>query len=165
MNKRRTQFLSMGIPSMFVIFSVLCLVILALLTLGTSRQDLQAAQVSLQQTTDYCSACTQASAQYRNIVAAAADAVSAVSDKSEYLARMESLPEDFSDISLTWDSAAQTASFILDYSDSQGLYVELQLSWPDQASSFAPQLLTWKTVTTGTWNPDNRQPVYKGEQS
>lgn len=62
MNKRRTQFLSMGIPSMFVIFSVLCLVILALLTLGTSRQDLQAAQVSLKQTTDYCNACTQASA-------------------------------------------------------------------------------------------------------
>ena len=60
MNKRRTQFLSMGIPSMFVIFSVLCLVILALLTLGTSRQDLQAAQVSLKQTTDYCNACTQA---------------------------------------------------------------------------------------------------------
>ena len=121
MNKRRTQFLSMGIPSMFVIFSVLCLVILALLTLGTSRQDLQAAQVSLKQTTDYCNACTQASAQYQNIVAAARDAACASSDKSDYLSRMKNLVKDFSDISLTWDSTNQTASFVLDYSDSQGL--------------------------------------------
>ena len=165
MNKRRTQFLSMGIPSMFVIFSVLCLVILALLTLGTSSQDLQAAQVSLKQTTDYCNACTQASAQYQNIVAAARDAACASSDKSDYLSRMKNLVKDFSDISLTWDSTNQTASFVLDYSDSQGLYVEFQLSWPAQDSSFSPQLLTWKTVTTGTWNPNNRQPVYKGEQS
>ena len=78
---------------------------------------------------------------------------------------MKNLVKDFSDISLTWDSTNQTASFVLDYSDSQGLYVEFQLSWPAQDSYFSPQLLTWKTVTTGTWNPNNRQPVYKGEQS
>ena len=47
MNKKRTSFLSIGIPSMCVIFSVLCLVILALLTLGTSRQDLQTSRLSL----------------------------------------------------------------------------------------------------------------------
>ena len=53
MNKKRTSFLSIGIPSMCVIFSVLCLVILALLTLGTSRQDLQTSRLSLDQTTAY----------------------------------------------------------------------------------------------------------------
>ena len=37
MNKRRTVFLSSGLPSMFVIFSILCMVILSLLALGTSR--------------------------------------------------------------------------------------------------------------------------------
>ena len=53
MNKKRTSFLSIGIPSMCVIFSVLCLVILALLTLGTSRQDLQTSRLSLDQTTAF----------------------------------------------------------------------------------------------------------------
>lgn len=50
MNKRRTVFLSSGLPSMFVIFSILCMVILSLLALGTSRQDLQTSQLSLDQT-------------------------------------------------------------------------------------------------------------------
>ena len=60
MNKKRTSFLSIGIPSMCVIFSVLCLVILALLTLGTSRQDLQTSRLSLDQTTAYYTACSTA---------------------------------------------------------------------------------------------------------
>ena len=45
MNKNRTSFLSVGIPSMCTIFSVLCLVILALLTLNTSEQDLQTSRL------------------------------------------------------------------------------------------------------------------------
>ena len=49
MNKNRTSFLSVGIPSMCTIFSVLCLVILALLTLNTSEQDLQTSRIALEQ--------------------------------------------------------------------------------------------------------------------
>ena len=64
MNKRRTVFLSSGLPSMFVIFSILCMVILSLLALGTSRQDLQTSQLSLDQTTAYYKACSAATAQY-----------------------------------------------------------------------------------------------------
>ena len=51
MNKKKNSFLSIGIPSMCMIFSVLCQIILALLTLGTSKQDLQTSQMTLDQTT------------------------------------------------------------------------------------------------------------------
>ena len=80
MNKKRTSFLSIGIPSMCVIFSVLCLVILALLTLGTSRQDLQTSRLSLDQTTAYYTACSTATQQYSQI----SDFItSALTDSSE----------------------------------------------------------------------------------
>ena len=65
MNKNRTSFLSVGIPSMCTIFSVLCLVILALLTLNTSEQDLQTSRIALEQTTAYYTACSAASSKYQ----------------------------------------------------------------------------------------------------
>ncbi len=165
MNRRKSTFLSIGIPSMFVIFSVLCMVILALLTLGTSRQDLQTAQISLQQTSDYYSACTKASTIYAEITKYAMQTVSAADDEAAYLSEMENITGHFSDIPVTWNQKSQTASFTLNYTDSQGLYVEIQLSYPSGNSGLTPEILTWKTVSTGTWNPDTSQPVYKGENS
>ena len=69
MNKNRTSFLSVGIPSMCTIFSVLCLVILALLTLNTSEQDLQTSRIALEQTTAYYTACSAASSKYQELTA------------------------------------------------------------------------------------------------
>ena len=74
MNKNRTSFLSVGIPSMCTIFSVLCLVILALLTLNTSEQDLQTSRIALEQTTAYYTACSAASSKYQELTAYAQQA-------------------------------------------------------------------------------------------
>ena len=67
MNKKRTSFLSTGIPSMCTIFSVLCLVVLSLLTLNTSRQDLKTSKLTLEQTTAYYTACSTASEEYQKL--------------------------------------------------------------------------------------------------
>ena len=50
MKHDRTFFAATGIPSLFLIFSVLCLAVLSLLTLGKSRDELQAANFAIQQT-------------------------------------------------------------------------------------------------------------------
>ena len=53
MKHDRTFFAATGIPSLFLIFSVLCLAVLSLLTLGKSRDELQASNFAVQQTDLY----------------------------------------------------------------------------------------------------------------
>ena len=99
MNKRRTVFLSSGLPSMFVIFSILCMVILSLLALGTSRQDLQTSQMSLDQTTAYYKACSDATAQYTEITEYIRKTAESASDKERYLSQMKNLEKNFKNTS------------------------------------------------------------------
>lgn len=170
MNKKRTSFLSIGIPSMCVIFSVLCLVILSLLTLGTSRQDLQTSRLSLEQTTAYYTACSTATQQYRQLNDFIISAVTDSSEKNEYFSKMASIQENFSDFTdLTWTENTQTLSFTVAFTNSQAIYIEINASYPSAKSGhktdFTPEILTWKTINTADWNPDTRQPVFTGNSS
>ena len=56
MKQKHTFFVTVGIPSLFLIFSVLCLCVLALLTLGSSRSGLNTARYSMEQTEKYYNA-------------------------------------------------------------------------------------------------------------
>ena len=60
MKQKHTFFVTVGIPSLFLIFSVLCLCVLALLTLGSSRSGLNTARYSMEQTEKYYNACSKA---------------------------------------------------------------------------------------------------------
>lgn len=162
MNKRRTVFLSSGLPSMFVIFSILCMVILSLLALGTSRQDLQTSQLSLDQTTAYYKACSAATAQYTEITEYIQKTAESASDREHYLSQMKNLEKNFKNT--VWSRQSETFSLTLDYSDALALYVEAKAEYAG-ASTFPDfKIITWKTISTGTWTPDTRQPVYnKGE--
>lgn len=170
MNKKRTSFLSIGIPSMCVIFSVLCLVILALLTLGTSRQDLQTSRLSLDQTTAYYTACSTATQQYSQISDFITSVLTDSSEKKDYLSRMSSIQEEFPDLAnLTWTEDTQVLSFTVAFTDTQAVYVEISAPYPSGSSGsgkdFTPEILTWKTITTASWTPDTRQPVFTGNDT
>lgn len=165
MNKKRSSFLSMGIPSMCIIFSVLCLVILALLTLGTSRQDLQTSQLTLDQTTAYYTACSTASGQYQELIKYAKNSLADSKDQQGYNTKMSSVTKQYATAS--WDESAQTLSFTVDFTEEQAIYIEVSIPYPSGTSgkdrTLSPEILTWKTISTADWNPDTRQPVYKGD--
>ena len=57
MKQKHTFFVTVGIPSLFLIFSVLCLCVLALLTLGSSRSGLNTARYSMEQTEKFEMSC------------------------------------------------------------------------------------------------------------
>lgn len=167
MSKKRSSFLSMGIPSMCIIFSVLCLVILSLLTLGTSRQDLQTSQLTLHQTTAYYEACSSATQKYQEVAAYAENAFTDSQTSQDYDSKMASIVEQYPNV--TWDSQTQILSFTVDFSDEQAIYIEIKFSYKaafgDSASdNLTPEILTWKTISTADWNPDTKQPVYKGDK-
>lgn len=161
-NTKTHSFFSMGIPSMCVIFTVLCMVVLALLTLAVSRQDLQTSQVSLEKTTAYYSACKEASEQYQTLICTAREALLASSDCSDYSSRMANATSAFPDG--TWISKDQIFSFTQDYTDTLAIYIEVSLPYTP-ATDISPKLLSWKTIRTADWNPQNRQNIYQKEDS
>lgn len=210
MKEKNHLFSATGIPSLFLIFGVLMLVILSLLGYGTSRQDLRASSLSLEQTSAYYNACSEAADFYSELVQALEGFKAQAKSESSYY----KLVSDYlnSQENVKWDSEEHTAEYMNAFSDTQSLAVKVSVFWTDRTadstasdtvasdtaasdtaasdtvasdaaasdtaasdrtvtnnagldvtSSNIAGILSWNTVVTADWNPDNSQSVYKGE--
>ena len=220
MKEKNHLFSATGIPSLFLIFGVLMLVILSLLGYGTSRQDLRASSLSLEQTSAYYNACSEAADFYSDLVQTLEGFQAQVKSESSYY----KLVSDYlnSQENVKWDSEEHTAEYMNAFSDTQSLAVKVSVFWTDRTadstafdaaasdtatsdtiasdivasdivasdivasdivasdivasnrtvtnnagldmtSSNIAGILSWNTVVTADWNPDNSQSVYKGE--
>ena len=210
MKEKNHLFSATGIPSLFLIFGVLMLVILSLLGYGTSRQDLRSSSLSLEQTSAYYNACSEAADFYSDLVQTLEGFQARVKSESSYY----KLVSDYlnSQENVKWDSEEHTAEYMNAFSDTQSLAVKVSVFWTDRTadstasdtvasdtaasdtaasdtvasdaaasdtaasdrtvtnnagldvtSSNIAGILSWNTVVTADWNPDNSQSVYKGE--
>ena len=205
MKEKNHLFSATGIPSLFLIFGVLMLVILSLLGYGTSRQDLRASSLSLEQTSAYYNACSEAADFYSDLVQTLEGFQAQAKSESAYY----QLVSDHlnSQENVKWDSEEHTAEYVKAFSDTQSLAVKVSVFWTDRTadstasdtvasdtaasdtaasdtvasdtaasdrtvtnnagldvtSSNIAGILSWNTVVTADWNPDNSQSVYKGE--
>ena len=210
MKEKNHLFSATGIPSLFLIFGVLMLVILSLLGYGTSRQDLRASSLSLEQTSAYYNACSEAADFYSDLVQTLEGFQAQAKSESAYY----QLVSDYlnSQENVEWDSEEHTAEYVKAFSDTQSLAVKVSVFWTDRTadstasdtvasdtaasdtaasdtvasdaaasdtaasdrtvtnnagldvtSSNIAGILSWNTVVTADWNPDNSQSVYKGE--
>lgn len=195
MKEKNHLFSATGIPSLFLIFGVLMLVILSLLGYGTSRQDLRSSSLSLEQTSAYYNACSEAADFYSELVQTLEGFQAQAKSESAYY----QLVSDYlnSQENVEWDSEEHTAEYVKAFSDTQSLAVKVSVFWTDRTadstasdtaasdtaasdtvasdctvtnnagldvtSSNTARILSWNTVVTADWNPDNRQSVYKGE--
>ena len=215
MKVKNHLFSATGIPSLFLIFGVLMLVILSLLGYGTSRQDLRASSLSLEQTSAYYNACSEAADFYSDLVQTLEEFQEQAKTETAYY----QLVSDHlnSQENVKWDSEEHTAEYVRAFSDTQSLAVKVSVFWTDRTadstafdaaasdtatsdtiasdivasdivasdivasdivasnrtvtnnagldmtSSNIAGILSWNTVVTADWNPDNSQSVYKGE--
>ena len=154
-------FSATGIPSLFLIFAVLMLVILSLLGYGTSRQDLSASTLALEQTASYYSGCNNATDFYTGAVSALKELWQQAQNTEEYFqlagAYFEKIPE------ATWDASSHQVQYVQEFSRTQSLLVELLVSDPSANADSLLSILTWNTIVTSDWTPDTSQSVYKGE--
>ena len=215
MKEKNHLFSATGIPSLFLIFGVLMLVILSLLGYGTSRQDLRSSSLSLEQTSAYYNVCSEAADFYSELVQTLEGfQAQAKSERAYY-----QLVSDYlnSQENVEWNSEEHTAEYVRAFSDTQSLAVKVSVFWTDRTadstafdaaasdtatsdtiasdivasdivasdivasdivasnrtvtnnagldmtSSNIAGILSWNTVVTADWNPDNSQSVYKGE--
>ena len=168
------------------------LVILSLLGYGTSRQGLRASSLSLEQTSAYYNACSEAADFYSDLVQTLEGfQAQAKSERAYYQLVSDHLN---SQENVKWDSEEHTAEYVRAFSDTQSLAVKIAVFWTDCTadstasdtaasdnvvsdnaasnsinagldviSSNIAGILSWNTVVTADWNPDNSQSVYKGE--
>lgn len=206
MKEKNHLFSATGIPSLFLIFGVLMLVILSLLGYGTSRQDLRSSSLSLEQTSAYYNVCSEAADFYSELVQTLEGfQAQAKSERAYY-----QLVSDYlnSQENVEWNSEEHTAEYVRAFSDTQSLAVKVSIFWTvrtadSTASDIAASdtaasdtvasdtitsdivasdrtvtnnagldvtssnniagILSWNTIVTADWNPDNSQSVYKGE--
>lgn len=163
MKQHHSFFTATGIPSLFLIFSVLCLAVLSLLTLGTSRSELNLARQSMQQTEDYYTACAQASTALTEFQTKLQAAYQKADNQHDFFLLVEQLAKETS--ASTFDSKEQTLCFHEKLSDTQQLTVKLKILYPESDNRVFTQILEWKTDSTASWNPDTSQSVYKGGKS
>ena len=165
MKEKKNLFSATGIPSLFLIFGVLMLVILSLpgstisqQGYGTSRQDLRASTLSLEQTTAYYNTCSEAADFYARLVQALEEFQAQTKTDSTYY----QLVSDYLDSqeNVQWDSDEHTVSYVKAFSDTQSLAAKISVFRTDHNTA---RILSWNTVVTADWNPDNSQSVYKGE--
>ena len=164
------------------------LVILSLLGYGTSRQDLRSSSLSLEQTSAYYNVCSEAADFYSELVQTLEGfQAQAKSERAYY-----QLVSDYlnSQENVEWNSEEHTAEYVRAFSDTQSLAVKIAVFWTDctadstasdnaasdnavsdtinagldvTSSNNIAGILSWNTVATADWNPDNSQSVYKGE--
>lgn len=163
MKHGRTLCAATGIPSLFLIFSVLCLTVLSLLTLGKSRNELQTANFTVQQTDLYYQTCGKATETVTTIQMQLASDYSQASDSDAYFSLARQIPDEID--GLAYDSSANVISFSEALSDTQKLSVKLKVLYPSSDTEPFIEILQWKTDNTASWTPDTHQPVYKGAQS
>lgn len=206
MKEKNHLFSATGIPSLFLIFGVLMLVILSLLGYGTSRQDLRSSSLSLEQTSAYYNACSEAADFYSELV----QTLEGFQEQAKTETAYYQLVSDYlnSQENVEWNSEEHTAEYVKAFSDTQSLAVKVSIFWTvrtadSTASDIAASdtaasdtvasdtitsdivasdrtvtnnagldvtssnniagILSWNTVVTADWNPDNSQSVYKGE--
>lgn len=217
MKEKNHLFSATGIPSLFLIFGVLMLVILSLLGYGTSRQDLCASSLSLEQTSAYYNACSEAADFYSELV----QTLEGFQEQAKTETAYYQLVSDYlnSQENVEWNSEEHTAEYVKAFSDTQSLAVKIVVFWTDctadstasataafdnvasdnvasdnaasdnvvsdnaasdnaasdnaasdtinagldMTSSNIAGILSWNTIVTADWNPDNSQSVYKGE--
>ena len=206
MKEKNHLFSATGIPSLFLIFGVLMLVILSLLGYGTSRQDLRSSSLSLEQTSAYYNACSEAADFYSELV----QTLEGFQEQAKTETAYYQLVSDYlnSQENVEWDSEEHTAEYVKAFSDTQSLAVKISIFWTvrtadSTASDIAASdtaasdtvasdtitsdivasdrtvtnnagldvtssnniagILSWNTIVTADWNPDNSQSVYKGE--
>ena len=184
MKKNTGSMVTTGIPSIFLVFSVLCLVILCLLAAGTSRSDLRLSEISMQNTAAYYDAasyatelCLSAEAAAKNTPSQARDLQSIISCINEFLE--EEISDEasssaestnaFRAVALAdyaWSEDLRCLTLTISYTDRLALLVETDLSF-DGTDLSQPELFVrrWYTTQIGTWEPDTHQEVFVPSQS
>lgn len=163
--KNKGSLVSIGIPSIFLIFTVLTMSILAVLTFMVSRTDQAESALALEQTQAYYAACSRAADVITLFQKAWNEDASAEPSDGEAVLRKgiritQKLLKENRDLMLRMNEETCQLELTVPYTDKLSLIVLARL--PDRNR---PGLTVsrWQSVYTGEWEADTSLSVYHNQ--
>ncbi len=138
MDKKREFTMNIGLPSIMLIFVVLCLISFGVLALVSANADRKLSQKVLDRSVAYYNACNLAEETLCETDAALKDAYLASPDQDAYLSAISSLP----------------TRFTFEISDIQYLEITLSYLYPESPDKPLYLLRSWNVVTKDDLNYD-----------
>lgn len=147
--KKRFQILNFGIPSVFLIFLVLCLVTFACLSIVTARVDERLSDKMTERTKHYYAAVSVSEER----LFALDDALinNAASSEADYFAAVPTLLTDNS----VWNAATHTVVITEPAGDSQAMTTTVTILYPQAGQPYCMSKESQVLVNTADWTPDN----------
>lgn len=150
MEKKKFGFVNTGASFLLVIFTVLCLVTFATLSVVSANADKKLAQSTIDSTTAYYAACSQA----EEGLAALDDTLAGLTASGSQTA-MEAALAAAPPAGWSWNSGARTLTADFKISDSQKLAVAVTPHYPAAAGEGYYTVSQWQVENTGTWTPSD----------
>lgn len=177
MKNKKNPLVNTGLPSLLVIFIVLCLVTFAVLSYASAMRDYSLAQKTAERTRLYyeadlaahrCLTALDAGLQEacRDLSGEKTDAFSLVCEDMLPVLLESSLnesgayPDDtLPAYSIRQEDEAYVCTFYEPLGDAQALLVELSVRQPDGGQTSFFDIQKWQVVSSGSWEVDDSLPV------
>lgn len=154
MNKKKTGFVHLGFSSVLMVFTMLCLVTFAALSLITANSDYRLSRKMAEKTTNYYQADTIAKEYLLQLDTSFAEIYEQSETKDEFLlkvpASVSSVPIDEA-MTVPEFEAGENGSFVsfqVTVNDVQTLHITLKLYYPEHPGDEFYTITQWQTVTT-----------------
>ena len=155
MNRQKFSFTNIGTVSLFMIFAVLCMAVLASLSLSSASVDLRSARRLADHQTEYYEAAGNAEQNLANLHQELERIFEESSDTDSYYeAVRSSLPETSSieDLTVSENKSGELLiTFSCPLNESQVLSAKLGLLDPSSGAGFF-KVLSWQEMTTADWD-------------
>lgn len=130
--KNKTQFsMNIGLPSILLIFVVLCLVSFGVLSLVSANSDKKLSQKVLTRSASYYEICNQAEEMLADVQNQLSNAYFSCENETSYLEAIQNIP----------------TSYTFPLSDLQNLQITLTFFYPENSEEDFFKINTWQVVT------------------
>lgn len=154
MNKKKNTAMSIGFPSIIMVFIMICLVTFAALSLLTANSDYRLSQKMADKTSAYYEADALAQNVTYQIDQALASLYTECNDAASFYNSINTdfsineIPEGVYDFSVNCENEVPTISYKVIISDVQTLHVSLEVNYPKNESDCFFTIIQWQTKTS-----------------
>ncbi len=153
--EKKLSFVHTGLPSLLVIFVMLCLITFAVLSYVSAIRDYSLAEKTAQRTRLYYETDAKLRGQLTELDRQLSEIYSQLTPDDE-TAFLDACAQRFPGLSGSLLTLQEP------FGDAQSLCAELSLQLPSKEKEPYYQIIRWQVVTTADWEPDDTLPVLQG---
>jgi len=164
MSKAKQHGTHIGTSSILVIFMLLALITFATLSYISARSDYLLSQKAAERTTAYYEADKIASYYLADVENTLADLYYRSENEAEFKTAVLSTFSNNDTFIVSTTESLTIINYSISISDTQDLYVELEIQYPQSIDSQFYRILSWQTVSNIDWQPDYSLNLFNPEK-